>query len=167
MDIHRGKISYKQKQARQLSGSGARKEGIGMEMVSAKYARKWYDIGTQYADYSSNKDAIKAAYSDGHVVDCWESAGAFNAGRTGLPFEIKTFKRYGSIPVGSDGYAVPSNNFRDGEPERGVSTADDEWESSFAGQISKARRVREVVYFEGLQVGYGSDGEPVVLPVRD
>ena len=48
-----------------------------------------------------------------------------------------------------------------------MSTADDEWEASFAGQISKARQVRKAVYFEGLQVGYGSDGEPVVLPVED
>lgn len=138
-----------------------------MQMVNAKYARKWYDIGTQYNDYTSNREAIKAAYSDGHTIDCWESAAAFNAGRTGLPFAIKTWKRFGPIPVGSDGYVMPSHNFKDDEPERGVSVADEEWEASFAGQISKARQVREAVYFEGLQVGYGSDGEPVVLPIKD
>jgi hypothetical protein len=136
-----------------------------MEMVSINYAKKFYEYGKQYQHCSSIKAAIREACEDGIEVDCWEAAGAFRVGFWGNPFDIRQWKRYGNMPVNADGWVTPSINHADNEPELGVSVADDEWEASFRGQISKCRR-RKVVYFEGLMVGYGSDGEPVVLPLR-
>jgi len=146
------------------------KQAVTPKFVSVKFARKWYDIGRQYKGQGSLRYCIeKAIFEDGHQIDCWEKVAAFKAGWSPNNFEflIKKWKRYGDIPVGSDGYAERSFNHAQGEPEYGVSVADEEWENSIRGQISEARQTRKVVYFIGLQVGYGSDGEPVVLPVRE
>lgn len=138
------------------------------KFVSEKFARKWYDIGAQYKDSDmSVKNAIFDAYQKGiGEVDCWEKCAAFKAGKKGLPFKIKEWKRYGNIPMGSDGYAERSINHADNEPEDGVSAISEEWENSLRGQISINCHKRDIITFTGLQVGYGSDGEPVVLPVK-
>jgi hypothetical protein len=137
------------------------------KMVSEKFARKWYGIGNQYANTGLNiKQAIVAAYDDGKgEVNCWESAAAFRAGLNNIPFEIKEWKRYGTLPVGDDGFAARSVNHADGEPEYGVSVADKEWENSLRGKISQCSKRKSVSFF-GIQVGFGSDDEPVVLPIN-
>lgn len=136
------------------------------KFVGPKFARKWYDIGVQYQQYDNTRAAINAAIDEGHEIDCWEKCAAFRAGKNGLPFEIKTWMRYGPIPAGPDGYAERSRNHADGDPEHGVSVADDDWLNSLRGNISQCRHKRKPVYFTGLQIGYGSDGEPVVLPIK-
>ncbi len=136
------------------------------KFISLRYARKWYDIGAQYRHLPTRRTAINAAIDDGHAIDCWEAAAAFGAGYRGLPFEVKTWRRYGPIPLGHDGYAAPSVNHADGETELGVSTADKAWEQSIRGTFAQCRS-RKVVEFHGVQVGIGSDGEPVVLPVQE
>jgi len=136
------------------------------KFIGPKFAHKWYDLGTQYTDQDNTRAAINAAINDGHEIDCWEKAAAFRAGKNGFPFEIKAWKRYGLVPVGSDGFAERSCNHADNNPEYGVSAADEEWENSLRGQISQCRHNRKPVHFTGIQVGYGSDGEPVVLPVK-
>ena len=94
-------------------------------------------------------------------------AAAFGAGCAGLPLEVKTWQRLGDIPMGYDGYAVPSVNHAQNEAERGVSVADQEWLDSFAGLWMQETSNRPLIAFRGIQVGYGSDGEPVVLPVEE
>ena len=138
------------------------------KFVSQTFAHKWYTLGTQYTDYDTTRAAINAAIDDSHDIDCWEKAAAFRAGKNGFPFEIKTWKRYGNIPVGSDGYAERSRNHADGDPEYGVSTFDSDWYNSPTGQWAMSNMGgRKLVKFTGIQVGYGSDGEPVVLPVKE
>lgn len=137
------------------------------KFVGLKFAHKWHDLGTQYQQYDNTRTAINAAIDNGHEIDCWEKCAAFRAGKNGLPFEVKTWMRYGPIPVGPDGYAERSCNHANNEPEYGVSVADDDWLNSLRGQISHNRRNQKPVYFAGLQVGYGSDGEPVILPVKE
>ena len=140
------------------------------KMVNYKWAKKYYELGTRYSGQDMTlKNAIDAAYEDGvwgETTD-WEAAAAFRAGLKGLDFEIKVWKRYGPVPVDPlTGFAAKSRNFADGELEYGVSTATEEWENSLRGKISDARRKRKPVYFRGLQVGWGSDGEAVVLPIK-
>ena len=98
-------------------------------------------------------------------VDCWEATAAFRAGLNNIPFEIKEWKRYGSLPVGDDGFVARSVNHAEGEPEYGVSVADQEWDNSLRGRISQCR-TRKAISFYGIQVGFGSDDEPVVLPIK-
>ena len=137
------------------------------KMVSENFARKWYNIGVEYANTGLTvKDAILSAYDDGKgEVSCWESASAFRAGLNNIPFEIKQWTRYGKLPMGDDGFVARSVNHAQGEPEYGVSVTDQEWETSLRGQISECRN-RKAITFYGIQVGYGSDGEPVVLPIK-
>lgn len=137
------------------------------KMVSEKFARKWYNIGVKYSSTGLNvKNAIVAAYDDGKgEVDCWESAAAFRAGLNNIPFEIKEWKRYGDLPIGDDGFVARSINHAECQPEYGVSVADQEWDNSLRGQISQCR-TRKTVTFFGIQVGFGSDDEPVVLPIK-
>ena len=139
------------------------------KFVSESFARKWYNIGRQYQGKGTLRNCIEQAAYDEFVADCWEEVAAFRAGwsANNFAFEIKEWKRYGEIPIGPDGYAERSINHADNQPEHGVSVTCPEWENSVAGQwylgIGKAR---EAITFTGLQVGYGSDGEPVVLPVE-
>lgn len=137
------------------------------KFVSEKFAKKYYEIGLRYQEHDQ-KIAIRMAINDGYDIECWEASAAFNAGRKGLPFEINTYKRFGAINVGPDGYAVPSRNHADNIYELGVSVADEDWKKSLRGQISIIEYGNTpIIEFTGLHVGYGSDGEKVVLPVEN
>ena len=134
------------------------------KFVSEKWAKKWYDLGTQYQDHSSRRSAIRAAIDDGHDIGCWEAAAAFGAGYLGYEWQVQTWQRYGDIPIGYDGYAAPSMNHADNSPELGVSVAAGGWENSILREYVIDR---PIVTFRGIQVGHGGDGEPVVLPVQE
>ena len=138
---------------------------MAVKMVSVEFAKKWFDLGRQYQNCGSRRAAIDKAIWDGHQIDCWEKAAAFGAGQQGIEFEIRRWRRYGDIPTDREGWAAPSINHADNEAERGVSVATREWERSIRGQFARCR-ARKLVRFWGLQVGWGSDGEPVVLPVK-
>jgi hypothetical protein len=141
---------------------------ITPKFVSDTFALKWYNIGKQYSQYTYRQGAINAAIDDGHQIDCWEKCAAFAAGHSGYEFKIETYKRYGYIPMGSDGFSAPSVNHASNEQEWGVSVATPEWENNFAGLscITAMGKKAPVIYFTGLHVGHGSDGEPVVLPIK-
>lgn len=138
---------------------------MAAKMFSAEFARKWFEIGRQYQEIDSRRAAVNQAIWDGHQIDCWEKAAAFGAGQQGMEFEIKRWRRYGDIPMDREGWAAPSINHADNDAEHGVSAADREWERSIRGHFAQCR-ARKLVRFWGLQVGWGSDNEPVVLPVR-
>lgn len=137
--------------------------------VSKEFAEKWYNIGLKYKDEINVKAAIKAAIDGGNEIDCWEACAAFRAGYKNYKFEIITYERYGDVGVGTDGYAIPSKNYMTNEYEDGVSVIDDEWAASVRGQVSiieyKAEKAKKIKV-SGLHVGFGSDGEIVILPIE-
>ena len=139
---------------------------MAVKMVSAEFAKKWFNLGRQYQNCGSRRAAIDKAIWDGHQIDCWEKAAAFGAGQQGMKFEIKRWRRYGDIPTDREGWAAPSVNRADNNLEHGVSVATKEWEATWTGLHMRAAGTRKLVRFWGLQVGWGSDGEPVVLPVK-
>jgi hypothetical protein len=137
------------------------------KQVSKAFAEKWYNIGLGYQDEINVKSAIRTAIDHGNEIDCWEACAAFRAGYKKYKFEILTYERFGDVGIGIDGYAIPSKNYMTNEYEDGVSVIDNDWATSIRGQVSiieygKTKKVK----VSGLHVGYGSDGEIVILPVE-
>lgn len=87
----------------------------------------------------------------------------FELGREGKPLLRVQGWRYGDIP--EIGY---SHNYRDQCPERGVSLmALDGDEPTLGAQLYEAcNGGREKIHVSGYFVGWGSDGEPLVIMAR-
>lgn len=155
------------------------------KFVSEEFAQKWYSLGNKYRNDNIKDAATKAGLEEYSEYNRWEACAAFEAAKEGFPFEIKTWMRFGDIPAGEDGFAGQSQKKIIGSKiifERGVSVADKFWTAKlnnylfpnystphelFQNLFSIAGLLyRPVVNFPGLQVGYGHDGEAVVLPVE-
>lgn len=140
-----------------------------MRAVTAGWAMEYYNLGIESSNLDTLREAIRAAIDSGHEIDCWEAAAAFRAGFYKYGFIIKNYERFGAVPVGQDGYAVPSVNHAQGESECGVSVITEDWLNSLTGQVSVAEFAidgTQKVSVSGLKVGYGSDGEICILPIK-
>lgn len=151
--------------------------------VSEDFARKWYNLGAKYKNDEIEEAALKAGLEEYSEYNRWEASAAFQAAKEGFPFEIKTWERFGDIPIGEDGYAGQSKNWGTGILELGVSVISKEWVAKIYNEgfvspktigeiIDNGLAITEVFarpksVFTGLQVGYGhAHSEPVVLPVQ-
>jgi len=153
-----------------------------IKFVSEAFAKKWYELGIKYKDYEIKNAALKAGLEEYLEYNRWEARAAFKAAKEGFPFEIKTWMRFGDIPIGEDRYAGQSKHWGTNILELGVSVISKEWfEKIYNEGFVLPKTVGEIIYngvaiaevlarpkvhFTGLQVGYGHDhSEPVVLPV--
>lgn len=136
------------------------------------WAKKCIETGAELAKaHETWADAIEyIVYGDvsEDIMDMvqgrWEYGALLHAGFAGYIFDIIDCVRYGDIPVDYDGYPVQSMNYADNELERGVSIASPDWEKTISAMFIKSDR--PIINFKGIVVGYGSDGEPVVVPVK-
>lgn len=141
-----------------------------MWTISAKIAARLVETGcseTKSGDYDINKIIDKYGYSTWHMTAY--AAGkhiAENRWRVDFDTDEKTWERIGCprYDETADEYR-PSYNFRDNRNELGLSVIDDEWTTriNYAWwQDSIAQRGMWVI--KGVQCGWGSDGEPVIIP---
>lgn len=78
----------------------------------------------------------------------------------------KTWERYGDINYDemADEY-YPSWNYATEIAENGISVIDTEWEQTVSAMFISAKKTKYRVV--GIQCGWGSDGEPVVIPTSE
>ena len=126
-------------------------------MLTEKQAKHLYDLGKQAK--ADGKD-LHREISD--MAGSWHEYKAFELGYKGVAWDVREYQRYGNVPDG------PSYNYMDQAPEKGVSTANDEWRKTIHGMFFVAKNShRKIVTFRGVFTGhYGGDDEPLVLPVE-
>lgn len=106
-------------------------------------------------DYTPDECAIIGAFFDADVIDAAE----------------RVFYRIGEPTVNQGGYYLPSWNSAEDKREIGVSVITLEWLHSlksvlFGAHDEDTLRTRGVYRITGVLIGYGGDGEPLIIPTQ-
>lgn len=138
----------------------------GKDVMTAEYALHLFELGAKCESKNDVYDILAGLHQ------CDMTAAAVFGGyykvndrwNADFAVEEKTWRRLGNIRYDElAGCYCSSWNHAEGKRELGVSVMDEEWEASFHGKWMAAED-RDVYEFSGIQVGWGSDGEPVVIP---
>lgn len=129
-------------------------------MLTQAEAKKYYEAGQQAA---KSYNSLRVAMCESDLPLYWPAQKAFDMGFSGVDWEVKEYERLGNVPEDR-----PSYNYKEQEPEHGVSVVTEEWKKTIAGVFFMGKYGnREMVKFNGVFTGYyGGDDEPLVLPVR-
>ena len=134
------------------------------KLLTEAETKKYYEQGRRAAQtYSDLHTAVFEKFSG---PELWPFFKAFEIGFKGRPFVVETFQRIGDLPEGYDGWVAPSSNYADDTQESGVSVMDDEWLRTVSAMFFLAQS-KKVITVRGIRCGTGSDGEPIILPVKD
>jgi hypothetical protein len=136
---------------------------MSAKLLTETEAKKYYNEGRKAA--ARHADLFDALYEDFSGPELWPHRKAFELGFRGLPFAVETFERIGDIKSGEGGYCAPSRNYRDDTNEKGVSVMDEAWLKTISAMMFLARGGKRITV-KGIRCGIGSDGEPVVLPIK-
>jgi len=81
-----------------------------------------------------------------------------------LSLEEKTWERFGlpRINYNYNTYVV-SHNYRDDQAEPGISVMNDNWKNTY-GYFESLAKGEKIYTIKGIQIGWGSDDEPVIIP---
>ena len=81
--------------------------------------------------------------------------------------EEKTWERFGMprIDYDYDTYIV-SHNYKDDHAEPGLSVMDDNWKNTY-GYFESVAKGEKIYEINGIQIGWGSDDEPVIIPTSE
>lgn len=135
----------------------------GIEVITPEYVQYLFDLGQQ-CESRDAVDSVLMKQDDCHSVGCAVLGGFKVAqGRWNTKFttEEKTWRRYGDIQYDNlSRDFVPSYNHAEQHLEGGVSVIDTDWENTVSAQCFHG----DIYEFRGIQVSWGSDGEPLVIP---
>jgi len=140
----------------------------GKYTITPEYAQHLIRIGEQ-AKTPDDVVRLMNEHGDSHsVVYCLWGGHYKTRGRWMDDFDIeeKTWRRIGEPkydPLREDWIA--SRNYRDGINELGISVMDADWEKTVSAAFIKTSAAERGIYeMKGIQIGWGSDGEPVIVP---
>lgn len=135
----------------------------GKDVISPEYVKRLFALGEQ----CESKDDVYAILSTLHQCDSIANAvfGGYNKARgkwtTDFSTEVKTWRRFGNVQYDEmAGDFCSSFNHAEGRKEKGVSVMDEDWKNTVSAQFFSG----DIYEFEGIQVAWGSDGEPLVIP---
>ena len=135
----------------------------GKEVITTEYVQYLFNLGQQCAT-RDDVDVVLRKQDECHSVGCAVLGGFKLAqGRWNTPFtaEEKTWRRYGNVKYDElSRDFVPSFNHAEQRLEGGVSVIDADWEHTVSAQFFGG----DIYEFRGIQVSWGSDGEPLVIP---
>lgn len=110
------------------------------------------------------REANARGLKDRAGFDCYRTPVlqlAYNLGQLGIDLTdapIVAGIRYGKAPDNGISY-----NYRDNKPERGLSLAQEQGRDPIASSMWFDDR--KAYEYRGIKVGYGSDGETIILPL--
>lgn len=139
----------------------------GKSVITAEYAQCLFEIGKELvkngtADNGEIYDKFRPTHS---VVSAIQGGIEYEKKRWNTDFDTteKIWYRIGDVKYDYNWEDFcPSYNYRDDCSEMGVSVIDKDWLSSVSAQFfDTSAGIYELI---GIQVAWGSDGEPVVIP---
>lgn len=146
----------------------------GKYTITPEYAQYLFSLGGQAESKDDIVSLMREHGESPSIVCClWggfrKAKGKWN---TDFTTEEKTWKRIGE-PTYDTFYEdwSCSRNFAEQKNESGVSVMDDNWGNTVSGMFIKTQAESRGIYeMKGIQVAWGSDGEPLIvitsLPVR-
>jgi hypothetical protein len=137
-------------------------------MLTAKRAIEIINEGVK--DYNNGVDNTMYWYDRGYwTVRAYTAGRDIAKGRWSVSFEIieKSWERFGmpNIDRYTDEY-IASYNYRDERGENGISVIDDDYKNTI-GYHSFLAKGTTLYIISGVQIGWGSDGEPIIIPTSE
>lgn len=135
----------------------------GKDVMTPEYVRHLFKLGSQ----CNNKDELYDLLSNHHQCDSVGNAmfGGYYYAKgkwtTDFTLEEKVWHRYGDVRYDNNsGDFCSSVNHSEQRKENGVSVMDEDWKRTVSAGFFKG----DVYEVRGIQVAWGSDGEPLIVP---
>lgn len=135
----------------------------GKEVITAEYVQYLFTLGEQCETKDDIYDILYDLYSCDSIGNAVFGGFAKAQGKWTTDFNIeeKTWRRYGNVQYDEmTRDFVSSFNHAEQRKENGVSVIDRDWEGTVSAQFFGG----DIFEFKGVQVSWGSDGEPLVVP---
>ena len=125
--------------------NGIVKEKKEIDIMENRY-RGWY---WAVRSYTAGRDIARERWN-------WE-----------FDLEEKEWERFGlpNVDRNYNEYTV-SYNYKDDYTEPGLSVMNDAWKETY-GYFESLAKGEKIYKIKGIQIGWGSDGEPVIIPTSE